>query len=53
MSRRESYHVYPIHEQHRHILDGTFCPCDPKVEHYEDRDLVIHNTAEEAKKKAN
>lgn len=53
MTPRETYHVFPVEEEPLHILRGTFCPCDPKVERYERADVVIHNRAEEAKKKAN
>jgi len=24
-------HVYPVNEEDRHELEGTMCPCEPKV----------------------
>lgn len=48
-----TWHVYPIQDERLHTLNGTVCQCDPRVERYGDRALVIHNTPEEAKKKAN
>jgi hypothetical protein len=48
------WHVYPLREEHAHNLTGINCLCDPKVERYANGSaLVIHNAAEEAKKKAN
>jgi len=50
---RPAYHVYPVAEETRHILKGVSCPCNPKVENYENGDVIIHNTKEQALKKAN
>ena len=37
-----------------HALSGTYCQCDPKVENYPNGNcLVVHNTFEQARKKAN
>jgi hypothetical protein len=44
------YHVYPTNDEKPHNLEGTMCPCGPRVE-WNDPDtgeaysecLVIHN----------
>jgi hypothetical protein len=52
--RGQTWHVYPIHKANLHTLSGTYCQCDPKVESYPNgNSLVIHNTAEQARKEAN
>jgi hypothetical protein len=43
-------HVYPVNDEREHELDGTMCPCNPKVEFADPvtrepycEALVIHN----------
>ena len=43
-------HVYPLNDEHEHEVEGTMCPCNPKVEFADpatgepySEALVIHN----------
>lgn len=35
-------HVYPLNDEREHVLEGTTCPCDPRVE-WRHQTIVIHN----------
>lgn len=48
----EALHVFPLFGV-PHFTDGRECWCDPRIEKYQDRTLVVHNTVEQAQKKAN
>ena len=44
------YHVYPVNDEREHELEGTMCPCGPRVEWSDPKTgaayaeaLVIHN----------
>jgi hypothetical protein len=39
----EVVHVYPTGEEELHRLVGIRCACNPKLEHYPNATLVIHN----------
>lgn len=36
-------HVYPVGDEREHELQGTTCPCGPRVEWEDAEALVIHN----------
>jgi hypothetical protein len=36
-------HVYPLNDEKPHELQGTTCPCGPRVEWDHPEALVIHN----------
>jgi len=45
------YHVYPVNDEKPHELEGTMCPCGPRVEWNDPKTgepyaeaLVIHNS---------
>jgi hypothetical protein len=37
-------HVYPENDLKEHELEGTMCPCNPKVDWSESEGIVIHNS---------
>jgi hypothetical protein len=44
-------HVYPVNDEHLHVLEGTMCPCGPDVEWNDPKTgeayvhpIVIHNS---------
>jgi len=37
------YHVYPVNDLHEHVLEGTECPCHPRIEVSGGGLLIIHN----------
>lgn len=36
-------HVYPLDDDKEHILVGTDCPCEPRIEVQGSSLLIIHN----------
>jgi len=36
-------HVYPVGDEREHELQGTTCPCGPRVEWEHAEAVVIHN----------
>jgi hypothetical protein len=52
--RPNHWHVYPLREEHLHNLVGDGCQCDPQVTRYQNGGvLIVHNSAEQAQRKAN
>lgn len=42
-------HVYPLRDKRRHVLEGTWCWCGPRLEIVEEGEmLVIHSLSEQA-----
>ena len=39
----DDYHIYPLNDKREHILTGTKCPCEPKIEVQGATLLIIHN----------
>lgn len=37
-------HVFPLNDEHKHVLEGTCCPCSPVVEWEHEEALVIHRS---------
>jgi hypothetical protein len=39
----DDVHVYPLNDHWEHILDGTECPCEPRVETEGSTLIIVHN----------
>lgn len=37
-------HVYPLKDLWGHVLSGTDCPCEPRVELEGENLIVVHNS---------
>jgi hypothetical protein len=44
-TEKETYHVFPLDEEDRHVYEGMVCDCGPRHDHIEPR-VIVHNRFE-------
>lgn len=51
MCKVDPIHVYPLHDLAEHVLDGPYCPCQPRVGYCDGLPIIIHNAWDKREKR--